>query len=209
MSIRNVTDKCLIRWSLIEINWLVWYYSQKGIIIHELGHAIGFHHEQTRPDRDEYVTIHKRNMIEGVAYNFQKYNRRVIPDWGVQYDYTSVMHYSGLVSFHYSSIPLQLNCVFKFCTYGSLVRVWFNLWRFLINQTRKGGKNFSWTEAIILIFWFWSSLSSTPRWLPRLHPTLHHPTDIEIRNWSNCTPPTGFQQEPSTNHHCQRQQISE
>ena len=74
------------------------FYSQKGTVIHELGHAIGFNHEQTRPDRDQYVTIHPQNMMQGVSYNFQKYNRRVIPDWGVPYDYASVMHYGGMVS---------------------------------------------------------------------------------------------------------------
>ena len=77
---------------------IVGFHSQKGTIIHELAHAIGFHHEQTRPDRDDYVTINTGNIFDSVAYNFQKFNTRVIPDWGVPYDYTSVMHYGGTVS---------------------------------------------------------------------------------------------------------------
>lgn len=36
-----------------------------GEIVHQIGHAVGFFHEHTRPDRDEYVTVHWNNIMSG------------------------------------------------------------------------------------------------------------------------------------------------
>ncbi|GFY53949.1 zinc metalloproteinase nas-6 [Trichonephila inaurata madagascariensis] len=36
-----------------------------GLVIHELGHAIGLFHEHQRSDRDNYITVYRNNVIPG------------------------------------------------------------------------------------------------------------------------------------------------
>jgi len=64
-----------------------------GTIIHELMHALGFFHEQNRWDRDSYVTIVWDNIIEGYEGNFIMNPTDDTTDLGLEYDYTSIMHY--------------------------------------------------------------------------------------------------------------------
>ncbi|XP_040889485.1 low choriolytic enzyme-like [Toxotes jaculatrix] len=63
----------------------------ESIIQHELLHALGFNHEQTRSDRDEHVRILLQNVIPGQEHNFRKIQTNNL---GTPYDYNSVMHYS-------------------------------------------------------------------------------------------------------------------
>ena len=64
-----------------------------GVAEHEIGHAIGFWHEQSRPDRDSYVTIHNGNIEPGLEAQFMKRQANEVNSLVVGYDYGSIMHY--------------------------------------------------------------------------------------------------------------------
>ncbi|OQV12840.1 putative Zinc metalloproteinase nas-15 [Hypsibius exemplaris] len=64
-----------------------------GAVQHEVMHAIGFFHEQSRLDRDENILVIWSNVQGGKANtNFQK--RLGTNAQGVPYDYDSIMHYA-------------------------------------------------------------------------------------------------------------------
>ena len=77
-------------------------------VLHELGHAIGFYHEHQRPDRDEYITVYRDNIVPGLYdKGFATEKPSDIDSLGVEYDYESIMHYSPRAFSKDGSITLE------------------------------------------------------------------------------------------------------
>ena len=65
----------------------------KRIIQHELLHSSGIHHEQSRPDRDNYVEIHTDCIRDNQHHNFKKQiNSKT---YNLPYSAESIMHYGA------------------------------------------------------------------------------------------------------------------
>jgi len=74
------------------------FFIQTGTIQHEFLHALGFGHEHERPDRDDFVRVNLKYILQTYIHNFDKEPHPTYSS-NIPYDLASVMHYSLNVSF--------------------------------------------------------------------------------------------------------------
>ncbi|XP_047457107.1 hatching enzyme 1.2 isoform X2 [Mugil cephalus] len=74
---------------------------QVGVISHEFMHTLGFVHEQSRFDRDNYVTIMWPNIWRDRLRNFEKFRSDGLD---LPYDYGSIMHF-GMYAYSQDGEP--------------------------------------------------------------------------------------------------------
>lgn len=73
-----------------------------GAAIHEIGHALGLYHEQSRSDRDDFIEVMMENVDPDFAHNFDKHIQDA-NDLGT-YDHGSIMHYPA-TAFSVNGLP--------------------------------------------------------------------------------------------------------
>lgn len=89
---------CFSRGSIIheilhsEQHYSIYRYFSSYIVFDCIS-ALGFHHMQSSPDRDEYVKINWQNIKQNKTHNFRKYSSSSVTNFNFSYDYRSIMHY--------------------------------------------------------------------------------------------------------------------
>ncbi|KXJ22025.1 Zinc metalloproteinase nas-13 [Exaiptasia diaphana] len=119
-----------------------------AVILHELLHALGFWHEQSRTDRDKYVNILWENIVDNMRGQFNKYEAGQMDMVGGMYDFDSVMHY-GNYAFSKNRKPTMLSIKDPNLAFGryrpTLSKVDIVQINSLYNCKTKSGSWSSWT----------------------------------------------------------------
>ncbi len=77
--------------SRLNLGNACWNDRTNGTILHEMGHVLGYSHEHSRSDRDNYIIIDFSNIPANAQAQFGK---ATFPSPG-PYDFFSIMHYGG------------------------------------------------------------------------------------------------------------------
>ncbi len=75
-----------------------------GVMTHEIGHTLGYLHEQNRSDRDQFVNIFPENIQDGAISQFRIDNNSTNPG---RFDVQSIMIYSSF-TFSKNGQPVML-----------------------------------------------------------------------------------------------------
>ena len=104
--VKDLREWVLLVWVPTDLKFSVFFIIagfgcwSEDTVVHEFIHAFGFHHEQVRPDRDNYVEIIYENIPEDKRHNFDLFTGS--RTFGVEYDGFSVMHYSSTAFSNFS-----------------------------------------------------------------------------------------------------------
>jgi len=79
-----------------------------GVITHEIGHALGFWHEQSRYDRDSFLNLNLANVAPNMRYNYDKATPLTNDNYGVAYEYGSIMQYHEEAFAIDESVPVMM-----------------------------------------------------------------------------------------------------
>ena len=85
----------------------------RSTVEHEFGHAMGFEHEHSRPDRDEHIDLYWDRIRSGEKDQLRKMPRDWWLDQGYPYDERSVMHYGSKTGIRDSYYDQGLHTIYR------------------------------------------------------------------------------------------------
>ena len=81
-----------------------------ALVVHELMHVLGWFHEHSRPDRDQFIKIFWHNVLDEYKDNFRIFSDDQIFDVALlPYDYHSVTHYHSGAFSRFALLPTLSN----------------------------------------------------------------------------------------------------
>uniref|UniRef100_A0A0K0DMG8 Metalloendopeptidase n=1 Tax=Angiostrongylus cantonensis TaxID=6313 RepID=A0A0K0DMG8_ANGCA len=98
-----------------------------GTAAHEIAHALGFFHMQSRYDRDDFIKLHWENFKADWATQFSKETNHTNYNYNLTYDYGGVMHYGATGFVKYQTLSTRVINILISVFQKTVGQLWYHM----------------------------------------------------------------------------------